>query len=196
MRVALSRLDVELGAAVGNGAALDAAGAAAAAAATAGKAIGGALASWRVAVPFAPAGATVDVAAWHVHRRDRVIEALKPWSLISPGPDAVQPLCKHFGTCGGCRFQSTAYARQLVEKREGVVEALVRAGGDRGDAEQRTRAVVPSPRIFGYRNKVAFSVSSAAFAGTARARHTPKPRVKRRNPPSAHSFCTASAVPW
>jgi 23S rRNA (uracil1939-C5)-methyltransferase len=44
-------------------------------------------------------------------------------SLI-PGPDHIQPACRHFGTCGGCQLQQAsdaAYATYLTDR---IVEAL------------------------------------------------------------------------
>ena len=47
-------------------------------------------------------------------------------ALLEPGPDRVAAPCRHFGTCGGCRFQDYAYARQLDAKAQQVRDALTR----------------------------------------------------------------------
>lgn len=78
-------------------------------------------------------------------------------AVLSPSPQAVAPVCRHFGVCGGCLWQDLAYADQLYWKREQVAETLARLGGLRDAVVSET---VASPRQYGYRNKMAF-----AFAG-------------------------------
>jgi len=37
-----------------------------------------------------------------------------------------EPFCRHFGTCGGCKWQNLEYERQLFYKQKGVEDALTR----------------------------------------------------------------------
>ena len=48
--------------------------------------------------------------------------------LLEPGPGRVQPVCPHFGVCGGCAWQDLDYAEQLRYKQEQVEDALRRLG--------------------------------------------------------------------
>ena len=48
--------------------------------------------------------------------------------LIAPSASRVSAPCRHFGVCGGCRFQDLAYDIQLEEKARQVRDALVRIG--------------------------------------------------------------------
>ena len=50
-------------------------------------------------------------------------------ALLEPGPDRVVAPCRHFGVCGGCRFQDLAYERQAAAKELQVRDALARLGG-------------------------------------------------------------------
>lgn len=60
-------------------------------------------------------------------------------------------LCPHFGFCGGCSKQNISYSDQLIAK-----EAAVR--GFLSDVPvQNFHAIMPSPDIFFYRNKMEFS---------------------------------------
>ena len=75
-------------------------------------------------------------------------------ALLEPGADRVEAPCRHFGTCGGCRFQDLAYERQLDAKGTQVRDSLVRLGGyERPPLEP----IVPARSIYGYRNKLEYS---------------------------------------
>lgn len=63
----------------------------------------------------------------------------------------VTPPCPYFGACGGCQWQHIDYETQLRAKTDAVTDALTRIGGlDAPDVA----ACVPSPRLYGYRNKI------------------------------------------
>ena len=40
--------------------------------------------------------------------------------VITPSQQRVQPRCKYFGTCGGCKQQDLDYAQQIAYKQEQV----------------------------------------------------------------------------
>jgi 23S rRNA (uracil1939-C5)-methyltransferase len=50
--------------------------------------------------------------------------------VLRPSPDRVDPVCPHFGVCGGCALQHLAEAAYLDWKREKVVGALRSRGLD------------------------------------------------------------------
>lgn len=80
-----------------------------------------------------------------------VIEVLKQSSL------RVEPRCKYFGTCGGCKWQHVDYQAQLDFKRQHVVDALERIGGFKDVAVNPT---LGAEDIYFYRNKMEFSFGS------------------------------------
>lgn len=88
-----------------------------------------------------------------------VIEAVEV-----PSPDRVEAPCPYFGRCGGCRLQHLAYPVQLAFKAKQVVQCLARIGGL---SEVPVRPIIEAPEIFGYRNKMEFTVvrGGAAEAG-------------------------------
>ncbi len=51
-------------------------------------------------------------------------------AVIQPSPDRVEPVCPHFGACGGCALQHLEGAAYLDWKREKVVGALRSRGLD------------------------------------------------------------------
>jgi len=73
--------------------------------------------------------------------------------MLSPSPEAAEPFCPHFGTCGGCTWQDATYPAQLEWKREIVTEQLRRIG--KVDTEASSTLASPLTRL--YRNKMEFS---------------------------------------
>ena len=86
----------------------------------------------------------------------RVVETL------TPSPQAVTPQCPHFGVCGGCVWQDLDYEAQLFWKREQVVESLGRLGGL---PDVPVAATIPSPALYGYRNKMEFAFAGKLYLG-------------------------------
>jgi 23S rRNA (uracil1939-C5)-methyltransferase len=78
-------------------------------------------------------------------------------ALLEPGPDRVEAPCRHFGTCGGCRFQDLAYDSQLAQKAQQVRDALVRIGRVQ---DPPLEPIVPAASQYGYRNKLEYSFST------------------------------------
>ncbi|MDR3209109.1 MAG: 23S rRNA (uracil(1939)-C(5))-methyltransferase RlmD [Oscillospiraceae bacterium] len=75
--------------------------------------------------------------------------------VVAPSPHRITPDCPHFGKCGGCDFLHMDYAEELFCKRQRVEDALRRIGGLTLDVPD----VVPSPELFGYRNKAIVEVA-------------------------------------
>ena len=76
-----------------------------------------------VYVPYTLPGETVTVepVAGHPDRRHLA-------HVDKPSRERTQPICKHFGQCGGCALQHWSLAEYHLWKRELVVEALAQAG--------------------------------------------------------------------
>jgi 23S rRNA (uracil1939-C5)-methyltransferase len=78
--------------------------------------------------------------------------------LIDPSASRVTAPCRHFGVCGGCRFQDLAYDVQLAEKERQVRDALVRIGRF---PEPPLEPIVPAASQLGYRNKLEYSFTQS-----------------------------------
>ena len=78
--------------------------------------------------------------------------------VLAPSPLEVEPACRHFGECGGCTYQRLSYEEQLKLKEGQVKEILDEAVGD---GTYLFEEILPSPRIYGYRNKMEFSFGDA-----------------------------------
>jgi len=76
--------------------------------------------------------------------------------VISPSEQRVQPRCKYFGTCGGCKQQDMDYTQQIIYKQEQVEDIFKHDGGL---SDFKIENILPSENIFYYRNKMEFSFS-------------------------------------
>jgi 23S rRNA (uracil1939-C5)-methyltransferase len=75
-------------------------------------------------------------------------------AVLEPGPQRVEAPCRHFGTCGGCRFQDLAYEAQIAAKEQQVRDALLRIG--RID-DPPVEPIVAAASTYGYRNRLEYS---------------------------------------
>jgi 23S rRNA (uracil1939-C5)-methyltransferase len=80
-------------------------------------------------------------------------------AVEEPSAHRVAAPCAYFGGCGGCRLQHMAYDAQLAFKEKQVRDCLQRLGGQ---ADVEVRPILGAPEIFGYRNKMEFTVAGAA----------------------------------
>lgn len=80
--------------------------------------------------------------------------------VVEAAPNEVEAACPHFADCGGCTYQSLSYEDQLKLKSEQVKELLDEAILGQG-YEYEFEEILPSPRVYGYRNKMEFSFGDA-----------------------------------
>ena len=64
-------------------------------------------------VPFAAEGDVCDVQI--LKSRSSFAEG-KIVNMVEPSPVRVQPMCQHFGVCGGCKWQNLPYEEQIKAK--------------------------------------------------------------------------------
>lgn len=67
-----------------------------------------------------------------------------------------EPFCKHYGTCGGCKWQCLKYEEQLKAKQQQVVDNLTRIGHIQ---LPEISPILGSEKITRYRNKLEFGFS-------------------------------------
>lgn len=107
-----------------------------------------------VFVPYVVPGDVVDL---QVTRKKHSFMEAKAVKFHSYGKGRVAPACKHFGVCGGCKWQCLDYDSQLYYKQKQVVDTLTRIG------KVELPEVMPilgSKEIFRYRNKLEFTFSN------------------------------------
>lgn len=80
--------------------------------------------------------------------------------IVEKSPFRVEPKCIHFGVCGGCKWQSMSYDKQLEFKQEEVYNNIKRIGGIDGF---ETLPILGSEEQYFYRNKMEFSFSNSRW---------------------------------
>ena len=72
----------------------------------------------------------------------------------------VEPVCEHFGVCGGCKWQNMNYNQQLYYKQNEVKNHLQRIGKIE---LPEFEPILGSEKKFFYRNKMEFSFSNSRW---------------------------------
>ena len=70
------------------------------------------------------------------------------------------PICKHFGICGGCKWQNMKYTEQLFYKQNEVKQNLKRIGHLHID---EFKPILACENPYQYRNKMEFSFSDSRW---------------------------------
>jgi 23S rRNA (uracil1939-C5)-methyltransferase len=106
-----------------------------------------------VFVRYVIPGETVRV---NIYKETKDYAVGEPLEIIEASPDRIQPLCPHFGMCGGCDLQMLAYEKQVEAKKGLVIETFERIG--KLDISGKL-GVIRSPKPFHYRNTETFKVN-------------------------------------
>jgi len=72
----------------------------------------------------------------------------------------IEPICEHFGVCGGCKWQNMKYSQQLYYKQNEVLNHLQRIGKIE---LPEFEPILGSEKQFFYRNKMEFSFSNSRW---------------------------------
>ena len=107
-----------------------------------------------VFVPYVVPGDVVDLQVRRKKHRYAEAEAVKFYEYSA---ERAKPFCKHYGVCGGCKWQCLAYEHQLKYKQQQVYDALTRIG------KVELPEIMPilgSEQICEYRNKLEFTFSN------------------------------------
>lgn len=76
--------------------------------------------------------------------------------ILKPSEYREKPVCKHFGICGGCKWQHMQYSAQLQFKEKQVKDQFERLG----KIFAPSYPIQASPNVFFYRNKLEFTFST------------------------------------
>lgn len=105
-------------------------------------------------VPFCVPGDVVDLQV--VKKKHKYCEA-KVVSFIKKSDVRQEPMCEHFGICGGCKWQNLPYEEQIKAKQKQVEDQLTRIGKIE---LPEFRPIMGSVKTQEYRNKIEFGCSN------------------------------------
>lgn len=111
-------------------------------------------------VVFIPYGAPGDKADVKIDRKKHSYAEGHIVKLNTPSPLRVEPVCEHFGVCGGCRWQHLPYSFQIKAKQQQVKDALDRIAKV---PYPEISPILGSETIYGYRNKMEYTFSNKSW---------------------------------
>jgi 23S rRNA (uracil1939-C5)-methyltransferase len=124
-------------------------------------------------IPNVVPGDVVDVQTFKKRKSYFEGKAIK---FHSYSENRIEPVCQHFGSCGGCKWQNMKYEQQLFYKNQEVYNNLKRIGKiELPDFEP----ILGSEKQFFYRNKMEFGFSYTRWMTDA--------EMKSLNDPGIHS---------
>jgi 23S rRNA (uracil1939-C5)-methyltransferase len=98
-----------------------------------------------------------DIVDVMVHRKKNNLAEGKVHQFKKLSEQRTAPVCEHFGTCGGCKWQNLGYETQLQFKEKYVYDAFTRIGKL---SFEKILPIVGNKAAYFYRNKLEFSFSN------------------------------------
>jgi len=105
-------------------------------------------------VVFVEGAVPGDIVNARIVRKKKQFAEARVVEVLQHSPHRVSPRCKHFGVCGGCKWQHVDYTSQLQWKQEHVLESFQHIGGFE---QPDVLPIIGADEIYFYRNKMEFS---------------------------------------
>lgn len=121
---------------------------------------GKSLGRWKDLVTFIPYGAPGDVVDIQITRKKNSFAEASIIRMVKPSEMRVEPVCEHFGVCGGCKWQHIPYEKQLQYKQQQVVDAMERIAKVEIPP---INTILGSAHTIQYRNKLEFTFSNKCW---------------------------------
>ena len=115
---------------------------------------GKALAKIEGIVCFVPNCVPGDVVDLQVMKKKHSFMEARVIRIVKPSEVRCEAKCKHFGVCGGCKWQILPYEEQLRYKQQQIVDNLTRIGKIE---LPEISPILGSKHIYEYRNKLEFT---------------------------------------
>ena len=107
-------------------------------------------------VCFVPNCVPGDVVDLQVTKKKHSFMEARVIRVVKPSEVRCEARCKHFGVCGGCKWQILPYEEQIKYKQQQIVDNLTRIG----KVEMpEISPILGSKHIYEYRNKLEFTCS-------------------------------------
>ena len=104
-----------------------------------------------VFVPYCVPGDIVDL---QVTKKKHSFMEARVERIVKPSEERCEAVCKHYGVCGGCKWQILPYPAQLRYKQQQVTDNLTRIGKVK---LPEISPILGSKHIYAYRNKLEFT---------------------------------------
>lgn len=104
-----------------------------------------------VFVPYCVPGDVVDL---QVTKKKHSFMEARVERIVKPSEERCEAVCKHYGVCGGCKWQILPYPAQLRYKQQQVTDNLTRIGKVK---LPEISPILGSKHIYAYRNKLEFT---------------------------------------
>ena len=95
-----------------------------------------------------------DIVDLQVTKKKHSFMEARVLRIVQPSPVRCEARCKHFGVCGGCKWQILPYEEQLKYKQQQIVDNLTRIGKIE---LPEISPILGSKHIYEYRNKLEFT---------------------------------------
>lgn len=115
---------------------------------------------WNDLVVFVPFCVPGDVCDIQIRRKKHSFAEGEVVRFIEYSKVRATPFCRHFGVCGGCKWQNLPYEEQLKAKQQQVYDQLHRIGKI---ALPEFRPILGSVKIQEYRNKLDFGCANKRY---------------------------------
>ena len=130
---------------------------------------------WNDLVVFVPWCVPGDVCDVQLRRKKHSFAEGEVVRFVKKSDVRTEPFCRHFGTCGGCKWQMLPYDEQLRMKQQQVEDQLRRIGKVELPP---LRPIMGSVKTLEYRNKLDF--------GCANKRYLTKEEIAQLSPLTPH----------
>ena len=107
-------------------------------------------------VCFVPNCVPGDIVDLQVTKKKHSFMEARVLRVVQPSAVRCEAKCKHFGVCGGCKWQILPYEEQLRYKQQQIVDNLTRIGKIE---LPEISPILGSKHIYEYRNKLEFTCS-------------------------------------
>ena len=105
-------------------------------------------------VCFVPNCVPGDIVDLQITKKKHSFMEARVLRIVEPSKVRCEARCKHFGVCGGCKWQILPYAEQLKYKQQQIVDNLTRIGKIE---LPEISPILGSKHVYAYRNKLEFT---------------------------------------
>ena len=127
-------------------------------------------------VVFVEGAVSGDIADVRVFRKKSGYREASVLKFHKQSDKRTEPVCRHYGLCGGCTWQNLKYEEQLLHKEKTVLDSLRRIGKIE---MPESLPIMGAPEFFTYRNKMEYTFSASRWLEVSELQENDGPIDKR-----------------